>query len=341
MGGAGLGKKPRIDDVVQMSGVSRATVDRVLNQRPGVSARTVAKVDAALATLGFAPTALASRSLAQVRSVEVLLPEGLNPFFGEIQKGFDAAARAAARTGCIVRFHGFDPYRPETLLAALRGLDDSDAAIVITGVDTDSIAAEIRRIVRRGTRVVTVVSDVTDSGRSVYVGQDNFMAGRTAGRLMSGLVDRGPGSVAVLLGHLQFRHLLDRQSGFLQIIGLMRPDLTLQPTRPYGNDPSGAKDIVETLIDRHPDLKGVYLAGGGQPSVIEALSGLKSRSVVTIAHEVNPISRSALESGCLTAILGHDIREVGRKALDAALGIDVGDGLCGINIYLQDNLPKP
>ena len=46
-------QKPTVHDIARRAGVSLATVDRVLNARPGVRAKTVARVQAAVASLGY------------------------------------------------------------------------------------------------------------------------------------------------------------------------------------------------------------------------------------------------------------------------------------------------
>src|SRR6218665_3336083 len=45
--------KPTVHDIAKIAGVSLATVDRVLNGRPGVRAVTRGKVEEAIASLGF------------------------------------------------------------------------------------------------------------------------------------------------------------------------------------------------------------------------------------------------------------------------------------------------
>jgi LacI family transcriptional regulator len=46
-------RRVTVHDVARVAGVSLATVDRVLNGRPGVRAATVEKVEAAIAEIGF------------------------------------------------------------------------------------------------------------------------------------------------------------------------------------------------------------------------------------------------------------------------------------------------
>lgn len=45
--------KPTVHDIAERAGVSLATIDRVLNMRPGVHAATRARVEAAIAELGY------------------------------------------------------------------------------------------------------------------------------------------------------------------------------------------------------------------------------------------------------------------------------------------------
>ena len=53
--------KMTLEDVAREAGVSLATVDRVVNGRIGVHARTIERVNAAIKQLGFLPDPHASR----------------------------------------------------------------------------------------------------------------------------------------------------------------------------------------------------------------------------------------------------------------------------------------
>lgn len=90
----GQARLASISSVAQHAGVSIATVSRVLNGTKAVNADTRARVEAAVAALGYRANALA-RSLirGETRLLLVLVPDFANPFFAEIVKGVESVTR--------------------------------------------------------------------------------------------------------------------------------------------------------------------------------------------------------------------------------------------------------
>src|SRR3981081_2262568 len=74
-------EKVTLVEVAQQAGVSLATVDRVVNGRPGVHSRTTARVAAVIAQLRYRPDPAAAR-LARNLTVKLcfILPKGTNGF---------------------------------------------------------------------------------------------------------------------------------------------------------------------------------------------------------------------------------------------------------------------
>ena len=83
-----MSDRPSIRDVASLAGVSIKTVSRVLNKHRYVREETKAKVDAAMARLGFRPS-IAARVLAGTRSGQVaLIYDNHSPFYiHQIQEG--------------------------------------------------------------------------------------------------------------------------------------------------------------------------------------------------------------------------------------------------------------
>jgi len=93
--------KLTLEDVAKLSGVSRSTVSRVINDDPSVSAATRARVQAVVQHLNFKPNA-AARGLAsgRTRVLGVLLPQGVvmlfsDPYFPILIQGMAMASSAA------------------------------------------------------------------------------------------------------------------------------------------------------------------------------------------------------------------------------------------------------
>lgn len=258
-----------LEDVAQAAGVSKSTVDRVLNGRPGVRASTLERVNAALERLGYAPNALARRIAPAAERVDILLPRNENLFFDDLVARL---REEEARHDLDMRMVRMEVFDAPSLAAALNGISEETRAVIAVALDAPEVRDAVDRLEARGTRVVTLVSDVPQSRRSAYIGFDNFAAGRTAGALMALLVPPGAGSVAVLVGHLGLRDHLDRRSGFEQVIAERRPDVRMLQAGPCRDLPELAQEMVARLLDETPDLTGLYVAGAGNRGVVAALS---------------------------------------------------------------------
>lgn len=83
-----------IKDVASHAGVSVATVSRVLNDHPAVRPGTRSRVLTSVTELGYRPNAVA-RSLRthQTRTLGLVISDVLNPFFTELARAVEDAAR--------------------------------------------------------------------------------------------------------------------------------------------------------------------------------------------------------------------------------------------------------
>ena len=117
--GAGL-EKVTLVEVAQQAGVSLATVDRVVNRRPGVHSRTTARVEAAIAQLRYHPDPAAAR-LARNLTVKLcfILPKGTNAFVDLLSEQVRVTADWLARQKAHVDTILVDVFDPELLAQTL------------------------------------------------------------------------------------------------------------------------------------------------------------------------------------------------------------------------------
>lgn len=328
--------------VKRLTGLSGSTINRVLTGEGYVSKKAADKVEAVLRQQGFTKDSTNKWTSPQIAAVRVLLSEGTNPFFEQLEQGVSLAIEARSNPNYKFTFDKFDPYDPKNLIERLLSVPTTTSIVVTVGVDTPEVENAINRIVAQGIEVITIVSDVPSSKRSTYIGQNNFEAGNEAGRLMSQFVQYDQGEIAVLIGHSRFRHLLERQMGFAAYISKNKPGLTISPTLPYETNTTRVDMILDSLLSVRPKLKGIYLAGGGQPYLIQKISNwAKKEGIVLIGHELTSIARAKLNEGGYSAIIAHDVWDLSEKTVEAVINKErTKEILCKTNVYLRKSEKK-
>jgi LacI family transcriptional regulator len=339
--------KPTVHDIAREAGVSLATVDRVLNRRPGVRAATRERVEAAIDRIGFVrDVAAANLAKGRTYALAFVIPESDNSFMQALRDEVAAARLRGALERTDIHLVAVPAFDEAALAAALDALiDNPPAGVAVVAIDAPSIQSRMERLRQAGVAVVTLVSDLAGQGRDHFTGIDNLAAGRTAGSLMGRFLGGRTGAVTVLAGSLRLGDHRDRLAGFTERLGQIAPEVRLLDVMESQDDPARVEALVKTAFRDHSDLIGVYNLGAGNRGLIAALSAKKAERPVTIAHELSPLTRRALEDGLIDAILnqdpGHEIRSAIRvlKARADGLPVIAAQERIRIDIFLKDNLP--
>lgn len=336
-----------LEDVALDAQVSLATADRVVNQRPGVRAATVAKVNAAIRRLGYRPDPAAARlARANPRQVAFLLPAGSNRFVGLLSEQIEANAEWMRDQRIESEVLSVDVFNPAELAKALLTQKGRRDAVVVMALDHPVVRSAIDLLTQAGMIVITLVSDVPSSIRQHYVGIDNTAAGRTAATLTGRFVGKRPAKVAVLLGSLSLRDHAERYFGFNQVMAQDHPHLVVLPPLEGQDDPARNEALTTQLLRAHPDLAAIYSAGAGNGGISVALRAAgRALDTVFVGHELTPDSRADLLHGTMDAVINQDAGHEIRSALRLALAhwskgpVLADQERIRIDIYLKDNLP--
>jgi LacI family transcriptional regulator len=338
--------KMTLQDVACEAGVSLATVDRVINGRPGVHSRTIERVQAAIKTLNFHPDRHASR-LARGRDYhfQVILPFGENDFMKLLEAELLATGARLRQERVRISVQQVDVFDGPALATALEALPPDLDGVALVALDHPAVVEAVNTLVDAGVTVLTLVSDLPSSRRSHFVGIDNVAAGRTAANLIGRFV-RKPGKVGLIGGSLALRDHIERQYGFEQVIASEFPELQVLPLREGRDENARVEAAARALLTDHPDLVAIYSVGGGQSGVVSALEASgRAKEVVFIAHELTPLARRHLIRGTIDAIInqdsGHMARSVARVLLSTCEGDPIvpGQERIRIDVFLRDNLP--
>lgn len=296
--------------IAARAGVGTATVDRVLNGRPGVNAETMQRVLQVVAEMGSPPLRGRPRTAPNFRFVFVL-PADPSPFIELIERQIAQAAGDFRHQHITEITQRFETTDPEQFAAQVAGLTDCEG-VALMAPDLPAVKLAINELVRAGVHVVTLCSDVAGSMRETHIGADNRAAGRTAGLLL-GRMAGAAGRDTLLLSSQATRLSaeIDRRIGFAQVLEERFPRLKLLRTPDLPADDDGAQRALQRAFKKDIDVArvaGIYNVGSGSAGVVRALqaAGLAD-SVAAVAHDFTDAHRSLLGSGALSYVLHQDL----------------------------------
>ncbi len=338
-------RRATVHDVAREAGVSLATVDRVLNGRPGVRTETAEKVADAIKALDFRRD-LSASLLARSRDLGVtfLIPDGRNEFMFALGSAIQrrAAASKGDRVSITTRLvHAFDP---SALATALNELDPKtcDCAVVVATED-DKVRRAIDSASRRGIGVVTLVSDLPTASRRHFVGIDNTAAGRTAASLMGRFARPGP--IGIIVGSLTLADHHQRREGFEAVLESEFPHHRIVGPL-EGRDDDARTEAAALELLKGP-VTGIYNLGAGNAGLIRALHRTgQAGKVRVVAHELTPATREGLSGGAIDVVIDQNPDGEIATALSVAQSLALGQesdrqpAPIEIGLYLRDNLPK-
>jgi LacI family transcriptional regulator len=175
------GSRPvTISQVASAAGVSVGTVSNHLNRPDLVAEETRARIEAAIARLGWTPN-VAVRALRRGRSalVGLVLSDLGNPFFTDVARGVEQAAGEAGLTIILCNSDN-SPQREEQHLATLGRY--RAAGILITPVGTVPAGHYVELLQRLGSKLVLLARPGRRSDMQIpWVGVDDVHGGRAVG----------------------------------------------------------------------------------------------------------------------------------------------------------------
>ncbi|RYC29106.1 LacI family transcriptional regulator [Lichenibacterium minor] len=298
-----MSRKPTMDDVAALAGVSIATVDRVLNRRGGVKPDREARVLAA--ARGLKIDRQLGRSYAHRLRVAVLIQTAANPFHAALGSAVAAANREFLSLNIQFLVHHLDPNRPDRIPGLIDRLARAHDGLIVASPSSPEIAASLR-LAAATIPVATLATDVPGSGRHAYVGADDVQGGRVAGDLIGRFLGSAGGDVLMIAGLLSMAGHRDRENGFRAVLREHFPACRVVAVEESRETAEGAGDVAAAALRTHPDLRAIYLTSAGADRVVEALSAAGAPSMVFVTHELTEDRRVLLRSRKIDAIINQD-----------------------------------
>ncbi|WP_415717545.1 LacI family DNA-binding transcriptional regulator [Roseibium sp.] len=295
-----------IKEIAVQSGLSTATVDRVLNDRAHVSPQTRLRVADAIAELERQESQLAAKGRRVFIDVVIEAPRR---FSREVREAGEAVLADLKPIAVRSRFQTFETMTPETCVALLNRIRKRGSqGVCLKARDTPEIRNAIADLNRKHIPVVTIFTDIPASERIAYAGLDNFNAGRTAAYLMLNLIGSQASTVLTTLSQHAFQGEEDRYRGFRKELSRLRPDIDVLDASGGGGLNLATGREVADRVRHKQEIAGVYSMGGGNVAILNALDAAAVRPSAFIVHDLDEDNLELLKANRLSLVLHHDLK---------------------------------
>ncbi|MBM3094862.1 substrate-binding domain-containing protein [Ensifer sp. T173] len=314
-----MSNRPTIADLARAAGVSVATVDRVLNGRHPVREETARRVYDAAKSIGYHAVGLLRQrvfeDLPQYR-LGFILQKPQQSFYQTVAKEIENAALALSNVRALPQIEFVANSTPTGITEKLKAMAARNQAIALVAPDYPAVTAVVEELKERGIPVFSLLSDFAAGIREGYIGLNNHKVGRTAAWMIAKAAKR-PGKVAAFVGSHRFLGHELREIGFRSYFREHAPDFEVLDTMVNLDTAEITHEATLNLLQRHPDLTGFYVCGGGMEGAISAIREEKLEGkLIAVVNELTPESRLALADDVVTLAISTPTGALARETIN-------------------------
>lgn len=294
--------------IAEKCGTSIGTVDRALNNRPGISPKTRQLVLDTARQLGYTPNRFAA-ALSRKKSIRVGMVYCRKPqdFYQDIENGIRKAGAELAGYAVQVESLQSPTLSPQDQRALLESADLRQYdALAINSAGGQTTVGTINTLRDDGIPVITFNTDAPHSRRLFYVGSSARQSGRMGAELMGKLVG-GSGQIATLGNFASTAANEQRLDGFNAELQRITPAIRTIPLPPCEADARKAEAITAQAVFHTPHLDGIFCTSHtATVGAVRALERLRRRDIRLIGYDLGKHTVAALREGWCTALLYQD-----------------------------------
>jgi LacI family transcriptional regulator len=306
--------RPTLKQLMEVTQFSRATIDRVLNDRSGVHPRTRSAVEAAFRQLETGVVPGAPRGAGTARTTAALrmrfVIQAGDAFTAELMRAAEGLAPALAQSGVALDVVDCVGAPDDVVAQRVRDAAREADGIGVICTNTPTITAALRECMAAGKGVVTMITDVDADARHSYIGVNNRAAGQSAAWLIGRHLEGRPApSVAVVVATFSYTCHEDREIGFRSLLRQRFPNVNLVEVIKGADSGAATYEATRRCMEIHGALDGIYNVAGGNEGLAQALEerSLAGRTLY-VTHEVNRVTEPLLRADVIDYLLSQDLK---------------------------------
>ncbi|ANE75876.1 D-ribose ABC transporter substrate-binding protein [Dickeya solani] len=235
---------------------------------------------------------------AEKGTIMILVNSLDNPYYASEAKGADKKAQELGYNTTVLS-HGEDVKKQSELIDAAIG--KKVQGIVLDNADSTASVAAIKKAKAAGIPVVLINREIpVDDVALVQITHNNFQAGSDVANMFVGKMGE-KGKYAELTCSLADNNCVTRSKSFHQVLD-QYPEMTSVARQDAKGTLLDGKRIMDSILQAHPDVKGVICGNG--PVALGAIAALKAagrNDVVVVGIDGSNDERDAVKEGALKA----------------------------------------
>lgn len=303
--------------IAELAGVSRGTVDRVLNGRGKVKQETRDKIMEIIRLTNYKPNRAGKMLTIPQKNLKIgcIIIQANNPFYDDINQGIKQKAEEYKSYGIevIVKSEVFKAEKQIEKIDEL--LEEKINALVIQPANEPILSQKLQQVSKMGIPIVTVNTDLPGFERFCYIGNDFYTCGKTAANLME-LITNGYCKIGIITGFFNAKSHSDRIDGFRDYIQ-NKPGMQIVALEENHDDELESYSLTQSMLEQHPEIDALFIVAGGVYGAGRAIKQfLKQRTIRVISFDDVPTTRELVRDGTILATICQQPIRQGELSLE-------------------------
>ncbi|HTN19681.1 MAG TPA: substrate-binding domain-containing protein [Pelobium sp.] len=311
-----------VKEIARRANVSIATVDRVLNNRTGVSIKTKETILAIIKELDYQPNIMARR-LASKKTLKfvALIPSVSqeSDYWSAPYKGIQQAASEIKDYGITVETHHFDQNEKATFIKlAKEVLKGGYNGVLLAPMFENESIEFVKSCEQLEIPVVFINSDIEEQKTLTYIGPDLYQSGYLSAHVINYLVKDGDEVLIVNVSKEidRHHHLLRKEEGFRTYYQKKGKKVNIDRLDIHSTDYASVKEALKISLD-HKKVDVVFVTNSRVSTVAKYLQEAQLNHIQLVGYDFLDQNIQYLKNGVIDFLICQKPQEQGYKGIMA------------------------
>lgn len=316
--------KIRIKDIAEKAGVSVGTVDRVLHDRPNVSALAREKVESVLNEINYQPNMYAS-ALASNKSYNffLLMPQhDSEAYWEEIEEGAFMACSNRRDFHIDVTIKTYKRFNTESYEKAFNEIiEESPSGAIVVPSEYETTSKYTNRLHALNIPFILLDSYMPELNPLSFFGQDSFSSGYFAAKILM-LIASQDTEIMIMKqtknGKIASKQQANREVGFRKYMQKRFPDVKiLEIDLPLDGDKNEYDSILGNFFKEHPAVHNCITMCSKAYIVGDFLLRHKRKDIQIMGYDMVEKNEECLRRGSISFLIAQHAFMQGYNSVDS------------------------